>query len=321
MNFLHKMERKFGKYAIHHLTLYIIITYVTGYLLAIMQSVTGANYIGYLSLNPDAILHGQIWRLVTWWLMPPGSLDIFTIIMLIFYYQIGTALERVWGDYFYNLYIFFGLIMTVIGAFLINAIYGPSLFYMADSAGAALISTYYVSLSIFLGFALTFPNQQVLFMFIIPIKMKYLALVDVAFLVYSVVRSSLKLFSLIMILCSLASTIVLLILKQKGPGERRRQREFRRQMNGYGGGSGPAYRGQSGNGNYGGQSYGNRTAAGQGQKVDRSTFGGRQMPVHRCAVCGRTELDDPNLEFRFCSKCNGNYEYCQDHLYNHVHVK
>lgn len=42
---------------------------------------------------------------------------------------------------------------------------------------------------------------------------------------------------------------------------------------------------------------------------------------HRCAVCGRTELDDPTLEFRFCSKCNGNYEYCQDHLFTHEHVK
>lgn len=42
---------------------------------------------------------------------------------------------------------------------------------------------------------------------------------------------------------------------------------------------------------------------------------------HRCAVCGRTELDDPNLEFRYCSKCNGNYEYCQDHLFTHTHVK
>lgn len=308
MNFLRKLEQKFGKYAIRHLTLYIIITYVTGYILVLMERAFGVNYIGYLSLNPSAILHGQIWRLVTWWLMPPGSLDIFTIIMLIFYYQIGTALERVWGDFYYNLYIFFGLIMTVVGAFIINAVYGSSLFSIADAAGVPLISTYYVSLSIFLGFALTFPNQQVLFMFLIPIKMKYLAWVDVAFLAYSVFRSSSKLFSLILILCSLASTIVLLILKQKSPSERRRQREFHRQMNGYGGGN-------SGN------AYGGRNSGGYGSKVDRSTFAGKKIPVHRCAVCGRTELDDPNLEFRFCSKCNGNYEYCQDHLYNHVHVK
>ena len=44
-------------------------------------------------------------------------------------------------------------------------------------------------------------------------------------------------------------------------------------------------------------------------------------PRHRCAICGRTELDNPNLEFRFCSKCDGNYEYCSDHLFTHEHVK
>ena len=43
-------------------------------------------------------------------------------------------------------------------------------------------------------------------------------------------------------------------------------------------------------------------------------------PRHRCAVCGRTEKDDPDLEFRFCSKCEGGLEYCKDHLYTHVHV-
>jgi hypothetical protein len=46
-----------------------------------------------------------------------------------------------------------------------------------------------------------------------------------------------------------------------------------------------------------------------------------EVTKHKCAVCGRTEKDDPNLEFRFCSKCNGNYEYCQDHLYTHIHKK
>ena len=41
---------------------------------------------------------------------------------------------------------------------------------------------------------------------------------------------------------------------------------------------------------------------------------------HKCAVCGRTELDDPNLTFRYCSKCSGNKEYCQDHLFTHKHM-
>ena len=53
-------------------------------------------------------------------------------------------------------------------------------------------------------------------------------------------------------------------------------------------------------------------------RVNPATGG---ITKHKCAICGRTEKDDPNLEFRFCSKCNGNYEYCQDHLFTHQHVK
>ena len=41
---------------------------------------------------------------------------------------------------------------------------------------------------------------------------------------------------------------------------------------------------------------------------------------HKCAVCGRTELDAPDLEFRYCSKCAGDHEYCSEHLYTHTHV-
>ena len=42
--------------------------------------------------------------------------------------------------------------------------------------------------------------------------------------------------------------------------------------------------------------------------------------LHKCAVCGRTDTDYPNLEFRYCSKCVGNYCYCMDHINNHVHI-
>ena len=314
MNFLQKMERKFGKYAIHHLTLYIIMTYVAGYILSMMQNVGGGSYggiTGLLMLSPSLILRGQIWRLVSWLLIPPSSLGIFTIIMLFCYYQLGTLLERTWGDFLYNVYIFFGLIMTVVGAFLLYFItgrdYGP------------MFTTYYVSLSIFLGFAMTFPDQQLLFMFIFPIKIKYLALIDLIYLAYEVITyfrygAAYGLPVLVMIICSLASTILFFFMTRQysrfSPKERKRQKDFRRAM--------------SGGGPYGTQ---NRPGQGQaqhrtpGEKIDRHTFGGQKIAVHRCAVCGRTELDSPDLEFRFCSKCNGNYEYCQDHLYTHMHVQ
>lgn len=307
MDFLRKMEKKFGRYAIRHLTMYIIVTYAAGYILEIMQSVTGANYIGYLSLNPYAILNGQVWRLVTWVLTPPGSFDIFTLIMLLFYYQIGTALEKVWGDFLYNVYIFFGLIMTVIGAFIIYALYGGIWFQAADMAGSGLISTYYVSLSLFLGFAMTFPDQVVLFMFIIPVKMKWLALLDVGYLIYAIISSSLKPLTIIIIVCSLANTIVMFLLTRKRfGGNRKRQKEFQKNMYGYNSGRGA-------------QRTNSRTQSQTGRYNPNQGRSG--FARHRCAVCGRTEISDPDLEFRFCSKCNGNYEYCSDHLYTHEHVK
>ena len=55
-------------------------------------------------------------------------------------------------------------------------------------------------------------------------------------------------------------------------------------------------------------------------QVTQTVREAKQNGRHRCAVCGRTDLDDPELVFRFCSKCEGDYEYCQDHLYTHKHV-
>ena len=154
MNFLNKMERKFGRYAIPELTKYIILCYVIGYALEVFQNMTGVGIMGYLALSPYHILHGQIWRLVSWVLIPPSGLDIFTIIMLIFYYSLGTALERTWGEFRYNVYIFSGILFTVIGAFLLYFIGGLQI----SLYGASIISTYYINLSIFLAFAANYPD-------------------------------------------------------------------------------------------------------------------------------------------------------------------
>ena len=334
MDFLHKWERKFGKYAISHLTRYIIMTYIAGYILMLIGGISG-NYdaiSSLLTLSPSLILKGQVWRIFSWLLIPPNSLtssayDLLTIIMLFVYYQLGSLLERMWGDFLYNVYIFTGLIMTIIGAFLLYIFTGRDY--------GALFSTYYVSLSIFLGFAMTFPEQRMLFMFFIPIKIKYLAIVDVCYLVYSVVQAGkygLWLPVLVMIVCSLAGTILFFFGTRKNGKiyfKNRTQRQYQQKMRGSAGSgtwSGTPGRTNTTAGRSYGSNQGNRQenpAMQGGGKIDRTTFAGPggKMPVHRCAVCGRTELDDPDLEFRFCSRCNGNYEYCSDHLQNHIHVQ
>ena len=277
MNFLNKMERKFGRYAIHNLSAYIIALYVAGYLLYFFAP---SSIFGYLTLEPYYILHGQIWRLVTWILIPPESPGIFTIIMLFFYYSLGNSLEQTWGAFRYNVYIFMGMISTVLGAFLLYAIFGGNVLF-----GSALFSTYYINMSIFLAFALSYPNMQVMLYFFIPIKMKWMGILYGFFIVYSFVKSSWV--GKVAIIASLLNFIVFFLMtrdyRRVSPKEIRRKQNFKRQRN----------TAKPGNG---------------------------RQPMHKCAVCGRTELDGDDLEFRYCSKCDGNYEYCQDHLFTHQHV-
>lgn len=298
MNFLRKMEKKFGRYAIPGLTRYIIVTYVIGYFLDIFQRLYGWKLLGAVALNPVAILHGEVWRLVSWVLCPPGQVSIFTVIMLLCYYQLGSLLERTWGTFLYNVYIFMGLICTVLGAFLIMLFpLGRLIYQVAWTGGVPIYTTFYVSLSIFLGFALTYPEQVMLLYFVIPIKIKYLAVIDLAFLTYDLIRSFLAstasgMVTLVMIVSSLAGTLMYWLLTRKGRWSygttnrrqhQKRQREFAQAVS--------------------------RTQVSPSGKVSR----------HKCAICGQTELTNPDLEFRFCSKCNGNYEYCQNHLFTHEH--
>ena len=287
MRLINKLERKYGRFGISNLTLYIILCYVVGYVLQFVRP----ELLSYLRLEPGLILQGQVWRLISWVLIPPGSLGLFTIIMLLFYYYLGTNLERTWGTFRYTLFIFSGLFFTVIGAFVLYFICGGFV-----TAGGVVIgvgsffSTYYISLSIFLAFAISYPDMQVLLYFVIPIRIKWLAYLDVALLVYDVVtyvRAGLWMM-IVPILASLLNVLIFFLatrnLNRVRPREVKRRREFQKAMS-------------------------------------RSQVGGNGVTKHKCAICGRTELDGEHLEFRFCSKCNGNYEYCQDHLFTHQHVK
>ena len=108
-------ERRFGKYAVRDLSLKLIILYLIGYVIYYINP----QILYYMTLNPYAILHGQIWRLVSWLLIPPSASNIFFIaIMMFFYYSIGTSLERVWGTWRYNVFILTGILLTIVAAFL-----------------------------------------------------------------------------------------------------------------------------------------------------------------------------------------------------------
>lgn len=283
MNFLNKMERQYGRYAIHNLTKYMIGCYAIGYILLYIGQAFGANFFQYLLLSPYHIMHGQIWRIVSWILIPPSSSNIiFVLIMLSFYYYLGTALERTWGAFRYNVYILGGMLCTVIGAFILYFISGPN--EMFSLINGMSFSTYYINLSIFLAFAMNYPDMEVLFMMIIPIKIKYLALLDVAYLLYDLIRGGWG--TRTVIIASLLNFIIYFLMTRNcrriSPQEIHRKQQFKKAVH------------------------------------PQMTPGGTR---HKCAVCGRTEKDGEHLEFRYCSKCNGNYEYCQEHLFTHQHIK
>ena len=276
MHFLNKMERKFGRFAIQGLMKYIILFYVAGYLIEFLAP----QAYSFLTLEPYLIFHyGQVWRLVSWVLIPPPTGNFFfAIIMIILYYQLGTALERTWGAFKFNVYIFGGMIFTVLGALLLYVIYGVN---TPVSMGGSF-STYYINMTIFLAFAMCYPDMRIMLYFIIPIKMKWMAGIYAALIIYEMIISSWG--GRVAIIASVLNFLIFFFTTRNyrsvSPKEIHRKRTYHRQEQ-------------------------------QPKGVTR----------HKCAICGRTELDDPNLEFRFCSKCNGNYEYCQDHLFTHEHVK
>ena len=285
MKFIDKLERKFGRFGIPNLTIYMIVCYVIGYALMIVNP----GILNWLSLEPAYILRGQVWRLVTWVLYPPSTSGVlwFAIAVLFFYYPIGTSLERTIGTFKYTLYILSGVIFTILGAFILYFLLGGNVLV------GNVFSTYYISLSTFLAYAMCYPDMQVLLMFIIPVKMKWMAIFYVVIVVYEMIQYIMAgaWYLVIPIVASLLNFIIFYFgtkdFSRYNPKEVHRRNEFRRAME-------PQGRMKSGSGS---------------------------VTKHKCAICGRTELDDPNLEFRFCSRCNGNYEYCQDHLYTHTHLK
>lgn len=287
-------ERKFGKYAIPNISLLLILCYGCGYVIQFIN----ASFLQYLTLNPYAILHGQIWRLVSWIIVPPSQSNIFfVLITLYFYYSIGSSLERTWGTYRYNVYLFSGMLFTVLGSFAMMAYFyirytviPPEFFSIA----AGYFTTYYVNMSIFLAFAATFPDVQVLLMFVLPIKVKVLGIIYAIMLVAGMFTGNVC--DRFAICASLLNFVVFYLMSRNRfhmtPKQMKRHMEYKRKA---------------------------RQASRRSNMQYRSANG--QISKHKCAICGRTEMDDENLEFRFCSKCNGNYEYCQYHLFTHTHVK
>ena len=239
-----------------------------------------------LCFDRNAILHGQVWRLVTFITLSLQSYSyLWVIIAVIFYIQLGKALENTWGRFRFNLYYLTGILFLDLAGFLLNV---P---VSADS----------LNTSLFLAFATLYPETTFLVFFIIPIKARWLGILNLLIFLLQLLSFSVFPFNLLP-LFALANYFLYLgkdflnifpiswqvnanrVKKKMSSGKRGKQVPF------------------PGAGSY--------TA---------STARPEAPYTHKCTVCGRTDVTNPELEFRYCSKCKGYYCYCEDHINNHTH--
>ncbi len=163
---LDKLDRKMGKFALKNLMTIIVVGTAFVWLVNyIVYLNTGILIDSYINFNKAAILRGQVWRVVTFLFVSTEFNPLLLMISLYFYWLIGSSLERTWGAFKFNAFYFSGVLCSIASGFI---------------TGYATV--YYLNLSLFLAFAILYPNHQVLLFFFIPIKMKWLAIFDLVFL-------------------------------------------------------------------------------------------------------------------------------------------
>ncbi len=264
-----------------------------GNLIVYLLTAIDPSYVIYSALrfHRDAILHGQLWRLFTYILTYAVDVSasssfsgpLLAAVSLFCFYQFGKILESHWGSFRFNLYYLTGMLLTDLAALILG--------FSVDSSA--------LNFSLFLAVATIAPDARVLLLFVIPIKFKYMAWVYLAETVFSIVRALLAYrflsFAWLIPLVPLANYFLFFgsEIRNLFPASWQRRRP----------------------GGFGARPQPNRSWAGAYQSKS-----GERPYRHKCAVCGRTDTEYPNLEFRYCSKCKGYYCYCIDHINNHVHI-
>jgi len=290
VTFLKNLRRRFERFCyqnrskgIPNLMLYVSLG--CGLVYLITQITQNPILYNLLVFDRTAILQGQIWRLISYPLTFYNGNVLLMALMLYCYYSLGHAMETIWGTLRFNLFYLTGIVMMDV--------------YCLLFGGQADVT--YLNLSLFLSYATMFPNAGFLLFFIIPVKAWIFALVDLALVVYGLIVYPFpyNLFSVIslanyflffgadvMNVIPLSWRIKVRRLFKKGPPAQPKVVPF--------------------------------------AKVEVRKAPAQQAKpsyTHRCTICGRTDVSDPQLEFRYCSKCNGYFCYCEDHISNHTHVE
>lgn len=224
--------------------------------------------------DSTAILRGQVWRLFTFVLLPGQSNPFSLLLSCYFHFWIASMLEREWGSARFSLFYLSGTVLTVLGGLVMGS-----------------TTIYYVNLSIFLILAIYYGEMQALFLFVVPLKMKWLAWLDLFFIAVDAIPAF-RVYGWRYLFVLLPAFVNLFLFTWGFWRSRlailQRQRDPKviqfRQVQ---------------------------------QQARRPTGSFR----HKCAVCGITDQDDPNMEFRYCSKCDGYHCYCIHHINSHIHIR
>ena len=269
MRLIDRFCYKHPNFGIPNLMRYLTIANVVFWILGTANSVL----LSYLRFDAGLIMQGQIWRLITFMVYPP-SMGLLAFLVFYFYYWMGTALEQVWGTAQFNIYLLIGWALTVIYGFLVYFIGGLRI----------SIDAQYLYLSMFFSYAALFPDQTVLLFFFIPVKMKYMAIIDAVYFLAAVITNPfpvnlLPVVAVLNFFIFFSGTLLQRIPKKASQSTI----NFRKAS----------------------------------QKIRREER--EKLYHHKCAVCGRTDTDYPGLEFRYCSRCAGYHCFCSDHINNHIH--
>ncbi len=294
-----KLRQSFSRFCFRHrnwgipnLMLYVCLGSALVYFITLAE-VSGKAFaipklINMLCFDRAAILQGEVWRLITYPLAFFDDNVVLAILSLVCYYSLGRAAENVWGTFRFNLYYFTGIILI-------------DIYCMVFPCQATAT---FLNLSLFLAYATMFPDATFLVSFIIPVKAWALSLFYMVILLYYVFTDVFP--SNLLPFVALANYFLFFgkdVLNLIPASWRANfMRLFKKKK---------------------------KYAPEQPKVIPFPKAGSYQAEVarptadytHRCTVCGRTDVSHPDLEFRYCSKCNGYYCYCEDHISNHAHVQ
>ena len=262
MKVIDYLDRKIGRYAVPNLTIYLI----AGQSFFYLMYMTGKLERGATYLSAQALMAGEWWRLFTLPFDPPRQGLIFTLFAWYFFYLMGSTLEEHWGAFRYNAYLLLGCILTIAASFLVPEY--P-------------VSNVFLGGSIFLAFATLFPDFQILLFFVLPVRIKWLALLTGLGYAYQLLFGDWA--TRLLVLAAISNYLIF----------------FARDI-------------------FLNLRYGQRQLV---KKSVRMTQRADTGPRHRCSSCGITDQSHPEMDFRYCPQCDGQHGYCQEHIFSHQHLK